>query len=573
MGSLLRATVFWLVIFPAPVLAAAQDLSPALADRFSRGVADLKAGKLDAAEAAFRDVLRSGGDRSFVHHNLGLVLSERRRDADALAEFRAAAKLDPSYGPSRLLAGTSLIALQQYREARSELEYAVRLMPREPLAYAQLADACQHLEDWLCAAKAFRSVARLAPEDAENAYRVGSAYLKVSEWAHQRLKTIDSGSARVHEALGREYLNQGRTDLALDAFQRAVNADPTLPDLHLAIARIHLEAGRLDDAAREVARELELVPFSKEALDLNARIQARRPDPVDPLESAGSAPAPNASGIPEVDEAIRNRNWDAAERLLASQIERNPHSRELLVLVARIFVIDGKPLNAAVALKKADAIAPLDREQRFTLALAYIRLGRGDWAQPELERLSREDPQNAEYPYWIGRLAYDAGKYASAISRFNEALARNPRFMRAHDNLGLCYEALDDPDAAIAHYREAISLNRQARSKSPWPPTNLGILLRQRGETAEAASLFQEALQYDSTFAKGHYELGILLEEQGKTADAVSELERAASLDRAYPEPHYLLARLYRREGQSTRADEALATFFRLRAAREQDRK
>jgi hypothetical protein len=49
----------------------------------------------------------------------------------------------------------------------------------------------------------------------------------------------------------------------------------------------------------------------------------------------------------------------------------------------------------------------------------------------------------------------------------------------------------------------------------------------------------------------------------------VVELEQAASLDRTFAEPHYLLARLYRLQGQNARADEALATFFRLRSARE----
>jgi tetratricopeptide (TPR) repeat protein len=472
------------------------------------------------------------------------------------------------------MAGTSLIALERYREARLELLRAVRLMPRELVAYTQLADACQRLDDRLCVANAFRSVVKLAPTDAEYAYRLGSAYLDVSRWAHERLTTTHPDSARVYEALGREYAKQGRTDLAVDALQRAAIADPTLPDVHLALARIHLEAGRPDDAAREISRELALVPFSKEALDLKAQLQARKPDSIDRPESADAvSPTLSSSGVPEIDRAIRERNWDAAERLLAEQIERRPNAQELLVLVARIFVLDGKPLNAAIALKKADAIAPLDREQRFMLVLAYIRLGRADWARPELEGLSRQDPRNAEYRYWMGRLEYDAGKYAAAISHFNEALARDAHFLRAHDNLGLCYEALDDPDTAIAHYREAVSLNREARSRSPWPPTNLGILLRQRGETTEAASLFREALQYDAAFAKGHYELGILLDQDGKTADALSELERAASLDRNLAEPHYLLARLYRRQGQTSRADEALATFFRLRAARDQDRK
>jgi tetratricopeptide (TPR) repeat protein len=574
MVGFLCSTAAGFVLLLMPTLAAGQDLTPALADRFSRGVADLKAGNLDAAETTFREVLREGGERAFVHHNLGLVLRERGRDADALIQFQTASKLDPSYGPAHLLSGTSLIALRRYREARSELEHAARLMPREVAVYSQLADACRHLDDRLCVAKAYGSLAGLAPGDAEYAYRLGSAYLKVSEWAHERLTNISPEPARLHQALGREYLNQGRTDLATDAFQRAAAADPRLPDVHLALARNHFDAGRTADASRELDRELAIVPFSKDALDLKARIQPKTPDRTEVADGTGPvAPSSFSSGIPEIDTAVRERKWETAERLLADQIERRHDSRDLLVLIARIFVLDDKPLNAAVALKKADAIAPLDREQRFTLVLAYIRLGRGDWAEPELERLSRDDPQNAEYRYWMGRLDYDAGKYASAIGHLNDALARDPQLARAHDNLGLCYEALDDPDTAITHYREAIRLNRAARSRSPWPPTNLGILLRQRGETDEAAALFREALGYDDGFAKGHYELGVLLDQRRQTADAVVELERAASLDRTFAEPHYLLARLYRLQGQNARADEALATFLRLRSAREKNAK
>ena len=272
----------------------------------------------------------------------------------------------------------------------------------------------------------------------------------------------------------------------------------------------------------------------------------------------------------EIDAAIRARDWEPAERLLADEIDRQPRSRDLLALLARIFLLDGKPLNAAVALKKAEAIRPLDDELRFTLALAYVRLGRGDWARPELERLVESDPAKAVYRYWVGRLDYDASKYVAAIARFNEALARDPQFLRAHDNLGLCYQALDEPDKAVEHFREAVRLNRHASAKSPWPPTNLAILLRQRGAPEEAGSLFREALQYDANFAIAHYQLGLLLEEQAQSDAAVAELARAAAIDPSYAEPHYVLARIYRRQGRALRADEALATFLRLREARDQ---
>jgi tetratricopeptide (TPR) repeat protein len=267
----------------------------------------------------------------------------------------------------------------------------------------------------------------------------------------------------------------------------------------------------------------------------------------------------------EIDQAIAVRDWDKAERLLVAEIDRAPGSADLLTFLARIFIIDKKPLNAAIAIKKAEAIGPIDDRTRFTLALAYVAMGQREWAIPELERLARSDGSNVIYAYWLARLDYDAGKYASAITRLKGVLAGDPRFVRAHDNLGLCYEAQNQPEQAIAHYREAIRLNREAATKSPWPPFNLGLLLRQRGETKEAEALFREAITYDAGFAQAHYELGTLFEEQSRIDAALGELALAIQANPAYAEPHYARARIYRRQGDSTRADEALATFQRLR--------
>jgi tetratricopeptide (TPR) repeat protein len=149
-------------------------------------------------------------------------------------------------------------------------------MPRETIAHVQLAEACRRLDDPPCVADAYHQLVQLVPDDPEYAYRLGTAYLKLSRWAHDRMRAIDPGSARLDQALGREYLVQGRPDLALRALQRAALIDPNLPEVHLALARIHFEEGRWDEAAREVGRELALVPSSKDALELKTRIDAAR---------------------------------------------------------------------------------------------------------------------------------------------------------------------------------------------------------------------------------------------------------------------------------------------------------
>src|SRR5215475_2586836 len=105
------ASTFLVVLLLIGGRAVVAELSPALAERFSEGVTALKAGALDQAEAAFRDVLRGGGNTAFVHRNLAIVLQSRGHHEEAVAEFRTALKLDPSFAPARLLEGTSLLAL------------------------------------------------------------------------------------------------------------------------------------------------------------------------------------------------------------------------------------------------------------------------------------------------------------------------------------------------------------------------------------------------------------------------------------------------------------------------------
>ena len=266
----------------------------------------------------------------------------------------------------------------------------------------------------------------------------------------------------------------------------------------------------------------------------------------------------------EIDTAIAAQDWPRAETLLVAEIERTQTPVELLKMLAGVFMNERKPLNAAIAIKKAETYGPLDANTRFQLVLAYISMRRGDWARPELERLTAADPLNTGYAYWLARLDYDSGRYAAAIDRLQTVVQREPSFMRAYDNLGLCYEALHQPDEAIRQYREAIRRSREAGEKWPWPFLNLGILLKNTGQTEEAEALFDEALQADPAFAPALYHLGTIMEVSDRTEGAVHTLLRAAAADPSYAEPHFALARIYRRQGRIAEADAALATFQRL---------
>jgi tetratricopeptide (TPR) repeat protein len=191
-------------------------------------------------------------------------------------EFRAASRLDPSFGPARLLAGTSLLTLGRPREATTELKQAVRLIPGEPAAHLQLADAYERTGDVAGLVAEYRWLVAASPSNDEFIYRLGKAYLKQAQWSFERIdpwiRTPPVCRRRSHVSTS----IQGRPDLAAAAFERAATLAPTLPELHLALARIHLDEGRFDDAAREIERELAIAPDSAEARAVGAQIDAAR---------------------------------------------------------------------------------------------------------------------------------------------------------------------------------------------------------------------------------------------------------------------------------------------------------
>jgi tetratricopeptide (TPR) repeat protein len=192
-------------------------------------------------------------------------------------------------------------------------------------------------------------------------------------------------------------------------------------------------------------------------------------------------------------------------------------------------------------------------------------LNQCDWARPELEKLARANPREPLYPYWLGRLDFDAQQFKAAAANLRKALDLDPTFMKAYDNLGLTYEVLAQYDDAIRIYQQALGLNRRQLIPSPWPPLNFGTLLIKLDRLKEAETCLQEALRYEPRFAKAHFQMGLLLEKEKKDEEAIRELSGSAEYDPAYPEPHYILGRIYQRIGDKAKADAEWQTFQKLK--------
>jgi tetratricopeptide (TPR) repeat protein len=273
------ARLVWTLVFVVGLRCvgnAQESVPPAIENRIASGVAFLKAGDLDNAERAFNSLLTQGVKSALVFHNLGVIAQQRGKHQEAATRFRDALRFQPNYGPSRLLLGSSLLALGQTDGAIGELKRAIALMPTEPSARLELAKAYEAGDNWFNAVEQLRKLVSLVPDNAEYSYQLGKASTKLSGWALSQIQVQHPNSARLHQALGQEYAIQEKYDEALAAYQQAALADPKLPEIHLGVALILLQLKRFDAALTEVNLELQLIPESKRAADTKARIEQEK---------------------------------------------------------------------------------------------------------------------------------------------------------------------------------------------------------------------------------------------------------------------------------------------------------
>lgn len=273
-------------------------------------------------------------------------------------------------------------------------------------------------------------------------------------------------------------------------------------------------------------------------------------------------------GASAVNRALQQKHYGEAEQLLYAEIQKNPASAVLLQRIADVFFLDHRFLNCAIALKKAEALDPLDERHRFLLAMSYVLMGYEDWARPELQALAAQNPKQPLYPYWLARLEFSRRRYLQALQKVQQALKVDAGYANAWDLQGLCNYALGRYDEAVVSYQKAVAANRR-KARSPWPPLDFGSLLVKMGRLDEAGKALREAVRLGPNLAQAHEELGLLLEQQKDLHGAETELQIAARLAPADPGPHYGLARIYRNRGEAARAARESALFGKLKKARD----
>lgn len=198
------------------------------------GVLEKKAGRLDAARAAYRKALELRPGYVTALSNLGSLEAAANDDAAADAAYRKAIAIDASYAPAWLNLGELLAHQDRHDEAIEAFRGALRARPAYDEAQLNLGVALTRAGRAAEALDTYRALVQRSPR-----------YL----------------SAQYNLALA--LADAGRPQDARAALERALALDSAHQPSLRKLAELDVAAGRFDDARREYEELLDLSPVDR----------------------------------------------------------------------------------------------------------------------------------------------------------------------------------------------------------------------------------------------------------------------------------------------------------------------
>jgi Tfp pilus assembly protein PilF len=221
------------------------------------------------------------------------------------------------------------------------------------------------------------------------------AFVAWSVVAPLQAQTPD-GEARFNTGL--MHLREGRVDLALDEFKKAVKADPKNPYFQKGLGQAYAAKRKWGDAAEAFRKALELNPYYVDvrndlgmALILGGNPEAGKKEFLAAFGDPTN-PTPEISARNLGQAYFDEKNYAEAASWFRTSLNRNKAYGEAYVGLADSLAASGRPEEALVQLETGVKEAPEDPEVLVALGEAYLKAGRFTDARMRLEDAIRKDP-------------------------------------------------------------------------------------------------------------------------------------------------------------------------------------
>ena len=120
-----------------------------------------------------------------------------------------------------------------------------------------------------------------------------------------------------------------------------------------------------------------------------------------------------------------------------------------------------------------------------------------------------------------------SGKFAEAVTHYEDAIKLRPNYASAYSGLGTAYMRQNKFEEAIKNFQQSLQLDPSDLATA----VKLGDTYLQAGHPQDAAGIFRELARVQPENFQWHYNLGVSLAQGGQNAKALVEVQEALRLN------------------------------------------
>ncbi len=405
--------------------------------------------------------------------------------------FNKAIGLDKRFIPPRLNLARMALAEKNLSGARKQLQDVLSIDPRNlaaMLAMAKIAEQQGNLNKALAWVKKAQTA---RPEALLPHLMLGRYYLQTGDvknaldTARQAAATLQGDNSAVLILLGQAQLRSGKTEAALESYQKLVDKFPQNPTVYFDLANVQVILKRFGEAKAALEQALKLKPDYLRARAALVQVEFQ----------AGHKGA-----------ALK----------LAREIQKKYAKLPLGYMLAGDIRFSEQKYRQAQqayqkALKKQPSAVLVNK-----LAMAYQQAHEDKKAVGVLQSWLKKHPDDQSMRLRLALFYQQMGTPEEAVIQYQRMLKKNSENVVVLNNLALL-SLKDQPDKALAYAEQAHRL----APESPAVGDTLGWILVQQGrDVARGVKLLRKAADQASRVAEIRYHLAAGLAKTGQNAEA-----------------------------------------------------
>jgi tetratricopeptide (TPR) repeat protein len=558
-----------------------------------RGQGFLASGNLDKASVEFRNAAQIEPKNAQALYFNGRVAEARGNIREAYGFYQAALDADPTYVAARAGTGKMLVFAGEGKRARDVIAPGLAAHPDDADLLSVRAAAHQQLKEREEARADAERAVQLAPMN-ENALTVLAALYADAKEYPRAISLVSAAIGRapasvaLREVLTNLYLVSGESGKAEEQMRKIIELEPAeltpRSQLALHLARAHdLEGAQrvleeavrafssgkqqalandaklllADFVSRERSREQgektlrEFIAHEPDNLDLRVGLGAllqRTGAPTAALAAYGEVvklDGTGAKGLLARDRMaaiqLAQGHADAARKLLAEVLQKNPRDDDALVLRASLEMQQNDPTGAIGDLRAVLRDQPNSVALLRTLAAAYLAKGQAGLAEETLRAAMQAAPNDASVRIELAQVLGRTDRMSQGVTLLEETVQRLPDDTAAREELVRAYMAVGNLQDARAGVEELKT--RQPQSAAGF--YYAGMIAAREKRLDESESNFARALELQPQRLDVLDSLARVRMARGEYAAAIAAVQGALEGDPNKVELLNLLGELY----------------------------